>query len=80
MRRRLTSRLRKPTLKKKKTETRPKKRMTRALSPPLARRRAEYLTPTEAADRLLVATVTLRRATSAESRPASGGAGPDYRR
>jgi excisionase family DNA binding protein len=60
MRRRLTSRLRKPTLKKKKTETRPKKRMTRALSPPLARRRAEYLTPTEAADRLLVATVTLR--------------------
>src|SRR5580658_11273597 len=59
MGRRLTSRLRRPPLNKKKPQTRSKTRMTRTQPPP-AGRRAEYLTPTEAADRLLVAAVTVR--------------------
>lgn len=57
MRRRLTSRSRKPPLKKNKPEIRPETRRPRALP---QGRRAEYLTPTEVADRLLVATVTVR--------------------
>jgi excisionase family DNA binding protein len=60
MRRRLASRSRKPSLKRKKAETRPKTPRTQALRPPPAGRRAEFLTPTETADRLLVAAVTVR--------------------
>ena len=56
MRRPLGSRPRKPPLKKK--QSRSKTRAPRAL--PAGGRRAEYLTPTEVADRLLVATVTVR--------------------
>ncbi len=55
MRRRLTSRPRKLPLKKKTPETPAK---TRRRPPP--GRRAAYLTPTEVADRLLVAAVTVR--------------------
>ena len=56
MRRPLGSRPRKPPLKKK--QSRSKTRAPRAL--PAGGRRAEYLTPTEVADRLLVAAVTVR--------------------
>src|ERR1700677_3244047 len=56
MRRQPSSRPRKPPLKKK--EGGSKTRTPRAL--PAAGRRADYLTPTEVADRLLVATVTVR--------------------
>ena len=58
MRRGPSSRPRKPALKKKQTKRRLKKRTPRAL--PVGGRRVEYLTPTEVADRLLVATVTVR--------------------
>jgi excisionase family DNA binding protein len=59
MRRRLTSRPRKPPLKKKRAGTVTAMRGSKALPPPSGRR-AEFLTPTEVADRLLVATVTVR--------------------
>lgn len=55
MRRQRTSRPSKPSIRKKNVKTRLETRM-----PPAQARRAEYLTPTEAADRLLVATVTIR--------------------
>ena len=55
MRRQQTSRPSKPSIRKKNVKTRLETRM-----PPAQARRAEYLTPTEAADRLLVATVTIR--------------------
>lgn len=61
MRRRLTSRPRKPPLKKRLPKANPAKNTARALpSPPLSGRRAEFLTPTQVADRLLVAAVTVR--------------------
>jgi excisionase family DNA binding protein len=55
--RRLTSRPRKPPHKQKKPAARLKTRRPQALP---TGRRADYLTPTEVADRLLVATVTVR--------------------
>jgi len=58
MKRRPGARPRKPTLKKKQAGSRLKTRTSRA--PAVGARRADYLTPTEVADRLLVATVTVR--------------------
>jgi excisionase family DNA binding protein len=61
MRRRLTSRPRKPPLNKRVPKSNPAKRNARALpTPPPPGRRAEFLTPTQVADRLLVAAVTVR--------------------
>ena len=60
MRRGPSSRPRKPTLKKKRTGRRLKTRTPRAAAAAATARRADYLTPTEVADRLLVAAVTVR--------------------